>query len=48
MQETTVATPPDVWGALAQARGQGRRLVVMLVRGRDGQHWLPLLLSSMQ
>jgi serine protease Do len=48
VQETAVQTPGDVHRAMEEAWAKGHALVALLVRTKDGQHWIPLKISSMK
>jgi len=42
VQQQSVAAPSDLQKRLAEARGQGRKTVLLLVQSKDGMRWVPL------
>jgi serine protease Do len=42
VQQQTVAVPADLQKRLTEARGQGRKTVLLLVQSKDGMRWVPL------
>jgi serine protease Do len=46
VQQTPVAAPEDVDRVIAQAKGQGMVVAVLLVQRRDVRSWVPLLIGE--
>jgi len=42
VQQQSVAAPADLQKRLSEARGQGRKTVLLLVQSKDGMRWVPL------
>jgi serine protease Do len=42
VQQQSVAAPGDLQKRIAEAKGQGRKSVLLLVQNKDGMRWVPL------
>jgi serine protease Do len=42
VQQQTVAAPGDLQKRISEAKGQGRKSVLLLVQNKDGMRWIPL------